>query len=271
MISQSLLTQYRQEVERASNEARIYLQAMCQSYLDVYPKATVADMRKFAIQTISDGLYLYGDQAKLIANDFFDRLAEQEGSKATSELFDNTDIDLVEKKVRYYAKALADGDKAKFIKDISDLTGYYVKREAFCNMFKNCKNSGVRFARVPSGKETCAFCFMLASRGFVYWDEETAGADGNEYHPHCDCIIVPGFHADSGVNPDAQIEGYKPTGLQERYKECYDAINPKGTWKEVHEEWKKGKTEDDWETFKTKALVKEINSHDWKWLWTGEK
>ena len=272
MVTQNLLNQYRREVESASNDARNYLTAMCEAYIEVNPNASVADMRKFAIETLQDGLYMYGDEAKVIANDFFDRLAQEANSKATAEMFDNTDADIVEQKVRYYAKSLVEGDTSKFIKDVSDLTGFYVKREAFCNMAKNCGKAGIRYARVPSGRETCAFCFMLASRGFVYWTEADAGEkrSGHEYHTNCDCIIVPGFHKDTGVNEDLQIEGYAPSEMRERYQKCYDAINPNGTWAEVYEQWKNSDTEDTWEKFKTKALIKEINSRDWKWLWTGE-
>jgi hypothetical protein len=270
MVTQSLLSQYRREVESASNDARNYLTAMCEAYIEVNPNASVADMRKFAIETLQDGLNMYGDEAKVIANDFFDRLAQDANSKATSEMFDSTDADIVEQKVRYYAKSLAEGDTSKFIKNVSDLTGFYVKREAFCNMAKNCNKAGIRYARVPSGRETCAFCFMLASRGFVYWGEKEAGADGHEYHPHCDCIIVPGFHADSGIDEDAQIEGYKPSEMRERYKKCYDAINPNGTWDEVYEQWKNSDTEDTWQKFKTKALLKEIGTRDWGWVWNGK-
>ena len=270
MVTQSLLQQYRREVESASNDARNYLTAMCEAYIEVNPNASVADMRKFAIETLQDGLNMYGDEAKVIANDFFDRLAQDANSKATAEMFDSTDADIVEQKVRYYAKSLAEGDTSKFIKDVSDLTGFYVKREAFCNMAKNCNKAGIRYARVPSGRETCAFCFMLASRGFVYWSEKEAGADGHEYHPHCDCIIVPGFHADTGISADAQIEGYEPTKMYERYKKCYDAINPNGTWDEVYEQWKNSGREDTWEKFKTKALLKEIGTRDWGWVWSGK-
>lgn len=269
MVTQSLLQQYRREVENASNDARNYLTAMCEAYIEVNPNATVAEMRKFAIETLQDGLNMYGDEAKVIANDFFDRLAQEANSKATAEMFDSTDADIVEQKVRYYAKSLADGDTSKFIKDVSDLTGFYVKREAFCNMAKNCNKAGIRYARVPSGRETCAFCFMLASRGFVYWSEKEAGAEGHEFHPHCDCIIVPGFHADTGIDEDAQIEGYAPSEMRDRYKKCYDAINPNGTWDEVYEQWKNSDQQDTWEKFKTKALVKEIGTRDWGWVWSG--
>lgn len=59
----------------------------------------------------------------------------------------------------------------------------------------------VKFARVPQGTETCAFCIMLASRGFVYATRGSAG-QFNHYHRNCDCIVVPGF------GDEVSIEGY---------------------------------------------------------------
>lgn len=58
------------------------------------------------------------------------------------------------------------------------------------------------WARVASGRETCAFCLLLVSRGAVYKDEQTAGRGPNErfigegqfkFHDRCDCIAVPVF------------------------------------------------------------------------------
>ena len=54
---------------------------------------------------------------------------------------------------------------------------------------------GPRYARVPSGVKTCAFCAMLAGRGFVYSSAEAAGGAFNRYHAECDCEIVPSWDA----------------------------------------------------------------------------
>lgn len=69
-----------------------------------------------------------------------------------------------------------------------------------------------RWARVPTGRETCGFCLMLVSRGPVYFSARDAGlqtddstaakliAQGdqkaikaymNDWHPKCDCKVVP--------------------------------------------------------------------------------
>ena len=71
-------------------------------------------------------------------------------------------------------------------------------------------NTGVRFARVPSGGETCPFCIMLASRGAVYYSEQSAGADGH-YHANCRCRIVPSWNG-------AAIEGYDPALYYDMWK-----------------------------------------------------
>lgn len=59
-----------------------------------------------------------------------------------------------------------------------------------------------RWARIPRGTKTCAFCMMLASRGYVYRSEESAGGLGNYYHPHDECIVVPSWGASTYTDYD---------------------------------------------------------------------
>lgn len=80
----------------------------------------------------------------------------------------------------------------------------------------------VRYARVPQGEETCDFCLMLASRGFVYLTYESADA---HVHRNCDCIVVAGVgHHDKSVNTsmgdwvqDTQLEGFDRQSLLDIY------------------------------------------------------
>lgn len=65
-----------------------------------------------------------------------------------------------------------------------------------------------RFARVPRGTETCAYCWALAGLGFQYRSAETARRHG---HASCDCAIVPSW-AGSGV------AGYDP----QRYADLFN-------------------------------------------------
>ena len=51
-----------------------------------------------------------------------------------------------------------------------------------------------KYARVPTGSYTCAFCVMCASRGFAYWNEDTAGKF-KPFHQGDDCRIIPSWGA----------------------------------------------------------------------------
>lgn len=73
-----------------------------------------------------------------------------------------------------------------------------------------------RYARVPTGATTCAFCTMLASRGYVYKTEESAGGGWRIFHPHDDCMIIPSWNKQNlaHYNPD------KLYGMVKQAEEC---------------------------------------------------
>lgn len=79
------------------------------------------------------------------------------------------------------------------------------------------------WARVATGKETCAWCLMLVSRGPVYRSAENAGLDLDElnalnliaagedvsgamqqWHDGCDCKVIPVFKQTAWVGEQAQ-------------------------------------------------------------------
>lgn len=74
-----------------------------------------------------------------------------------------------------------------------------------------------RWARVPRGRVTCAFCAMLAGRGFVYTSEEAAGGLGNVYHAHCDCEPVPTWG-------EAKLTGYDQPRYEGMYRSACKAL-----------------------------------------------
>lgn len=276
MITLRRITQYRREVSSAGKEAGNYVQAVLDVYRSQHPDASVAQVRDLMSETIKEAVNLYGDSAAMLSNELFNEIADTNKESYPTGIYNSIDTEKVDEKVRYFANSLVKGDIVDFGHSVRDITQYYVKRCAFDNMLTNCKKNKLRYARVPSGLETCAFCFMLASRGFVYHTESDAGGSGHSYHQHCDCIIVPGFH-ESELDPDGQIEGYKPNELYERYKDCKRAVtDPDGSWsyrwfKENYVE--AGKYEDTpegWERWKRNQLVKEIRTRDFNWLWTGK-
>jgi hypothetical protein len=274
-VTQARLNQYRQELENSAADASDFVRSIVEAYQIAYPEASVTDIKKYTCDAIEDALHVFGGQSCTIANEFFEELAEQAGESVDTEIYDTFERSYAESKVGYFAKDIVNGNIATFNGNVGALTGFYVKREAFQNMLQNCSKNGVRYARVPSGRETCAFCFMLASRGFVYHTKKQAGDGfGHLYHTHCDCIIVPGFHEGTGISADAQIEGYKPNELYKRYKSCLDAVQtPQHTWDTdaFNADVRAGKIgANEWEKWKLKRLCAEINSRDTNWLWRTE-
>lgn len=75
--------------------------------------------------------------------------------------------------------------------------------------------SGAQVAWIPQG-ETCAFCLMLASKG---WQNQTiwaANHHSEHIHANCDCTYMVRF------NNDLDVEGYYPEKIREYYEDSGD-------------------------------------------------
>lgn len=133
----------------------------------------VATVRNNTIDAINNALSIYGNNAQVYASQLFDYIMQVEGNEKAVFDFaeDLIDKEMVEGKVKYYAQHIVEGDYKAYQKSISEYTQYLVKRTAHMSMKKNAIDNGIKYALVPTGNETCAFCFMLASRGFVYSDK----------------------------------------------------------------------------------------------------
>lgn len=119
--------------------------------------------------------------------------------------------------------------EAEFVEGAARLARDQVARRANETVIHNVgrdRARGARFARVPMGAEPCAFCTMLASRGFVYHTEETAG-ELDHFHSSCRCKVVPGFpemefYYRNGVKVsrgrDPSVEGYDPDRYYDMWK-----------------------------------------------------
>lgn len=247
-VTSRSLRNYRSAVDEQAGLARAYVKRALDAYFAANPNATTGDAREFCIELLKTSMPNFCDAAGTLAADFFDEVCEAEGIEVTSELYEATDYSIVEDKVRYFADRLNEGDAEAFKREVVDATHYFVKRSAYDNMVMNCEANGVRYARVPSGFETCPFCFMLASRGFVYHSEATAkGLHG--YHDHCDCCIVPGKRGRT------RIDGYDPKGMYKRWIACAKTVGLDPGTLNVDAR---------------KAIMREVGTRDWHWLYTGE-
>lgn len=162
----------------------------------------------------------YGDAAATLAADFYNEIAEKAGVEASDALLaDRVSDRSIANSVRYGAKSIFGEtvDAETFARSCAASLERYVKQQANETMIKNAVRdggAGVKFARVPRGAETCAFCMMLAGRGFVYANSKTAG-EFKHFHDHCDCKVIAGFG-------DAAVEGHDPKEYGKLYDEAVE-------------------------------------------------
>lgn len=156
------------------------------------------------------------DTVAMLAAEFYDGLREIElGERMGALAASGRDPAATEGAVRAFAQDLVDGRQDAFVARCLDRVDYECKVAATQTCLGNARadRRKPKFARVPSGSETCDYCLMLASRGFVYASEQTA----SHAHAGCDCRVVPSWNA-------FRVQGYDPDAL---YDEWQDAIDRK--------------------------------------------
>lgn len=122
--------------------------------------------------------------------------------------------------VRAFMQTQVDGKPFETLENLlTERVDYECKRAANECIAYNAKNDPKRpkWARVPTGAETCEWCIMLASRGFAYLSEEAA----SHTHANCDCRVIPSWDKDNpavqGYDPDLYYDMWKHP---EKYKEA---------------------------------------------------
>lgn len=119
-------------------------------------------------------------------------------------------VERIDRLSRYVA-GLGGEDPGKAIRVLTGAVGREIQTGARQSILRasDLDPSAPRFARVPVGK-TCAFCCMLASRGWVYHSKDLAGGAGHEFHDSCNCRIVPDWEHKNlpGYHPDEMYKVY---------------------------------------------------------------
>lgn len=216
MISSAEFAAYNRAVARIGDKAASDVESSVLAWCRANASATVAEKREAAKLIMEGYIQGYDDIAAEFAAEWYDHRAEKSGIKLdqaiTMTTYEPESVDAV---ARYQAKKLAKGGDAEFAK----ACGEFARNDAFRSLNETIvanvgrdRDKGARFARVPTGLETCTFCLMLASRGAVYHTRKSAG-EFKHFHRGCDCKVVPSFDPDS----DAElVEGVRPKELRER-------------------------------------------------------
>ncbi len=234
MTSKAVLNAYRDCMLSISGDAEEYVRSAVEWGREHGMSA--AEMRELAIETIMAASDEYGSMERELARQFYERQTGREAHVGQS----TVNREVVEKNIRYYTRYLDGTDKGfdSFLRACTEQAGWLARRDVNDQVINSCGKASkggkqrkryrhdesryaTRFARVPQGGDTCTFCAMLASRGFVYWTRESAG-EFSHYHRHCRCLIVP----DDGTG---EVGGYDPDEWLDRWQAFEEIDASEGT------------------------------------------
>lgn len=184
---------------------------------------TIVELRNIMTAVMDEVCSVLAGDAAIVASNMYDDIREMSIGKRLGQIAPSSfDKAATAGAVRALIQSVVKTGKTDaFGRALAARVDYEVKKSAGDTPYKLGSKDPAKpkFARVPSGFETCPFCLMLASRGFEYRSEKSASykKSGGHYHPNCDCRIVAGFDG-------MEVEDYDPDALYERYIDCANTV-----------------------------------------------
>ena len=266
-IPASRLAAYTAALNAQQRAAFNFMQTALRSFYQLNGGTVDAEtMREFAMQTLVTCTQQFGDSAAAIACSAYDVTMEELGiAVQPSAVHNPVSVDVAGRQVDYLMRGLTPATFDKFAQGLAERAYESVGRAANRTTIRNAErdySKGVRYARVPTGKETCGFCLMLASRGFDYTSRKAAGDMGfafNRFHDRCDCRVVAGDELTT-------VEGYDPDWLYDVYLDARSTIDPASIRREMA-----GLPAQVVNKKITDEICKEINRRSLDWSWNGGK
>ena len=183
----------------------------------------IAQCREILVQALASVMPTYTDAAAQAGADLYDAVREAAvGEAMGAQALSGYEPDATEGAVRAFVQDIVDGNPVeRFNAKVLERVDRDIRRAENMSVAENAARDPMkpRYARVPTGHETCEFCLMLASRGFVYTSAEAA----SHAHANCDCRVAPGF-------PGMEVEGYDPDAyldMWQRSEELKEAGVPR--------------------------------------------
>ena len=177
----------------------------------------IAQCRDLVIQALASVMPTYTTMAAQASADFYDAARELVvGERMGAQAISGYDEDKTAGAVRAFVRFVVDGRVDTFNEQVLQRVDYEMKLSAANSTIENGRRDKrkPRYARVPTGAETCDFCLMLASRGFVYNSQSTASM--GHVHSGCDCRIVAGWDG-------MEVSDYDPRSIYDRWQDAIDA------------------------------------------------
>ena len=170
-------------------------------------------------------VWRYGDVAAAAAAQWYEQMrAGAVDGPYEAILADGPAREQVDRTVRWAAGGLWGPDPGAVPGLLQEAVARYVGWQGKSTVTRNVAVDPARprWARVPGRGGCCAWCAMLASRGFVYESSKTAG-EGHPYHAHCSCVPTPLWRGQA-----ARIDGYHPERLRSVYARARAAVKADG-------------------------------------------
>lgn len=241
MISRSSFDAYAAMVDAQADSALARIRQFAGALDWGTTRAQRADARDMLRDFAYDVVTSYGDNAAAIAANYYDSLAALAGRDLPNAIMaDSPQRAAVDGAVDWSTKSVWDSDAegamaavdaAMVGTTVANVVASRVHSMANATMYNNAMRDGVRYARVPTSATPCAFCLMLASRGFEYLSEDTAlyAHHMGRYHDDCRCKAVASFD-------DEGLEGYQDSAdaYYGQWKAASDSLPDKVT----REAWK---------------------------------
>lgn len=207
-------------VTREINGVSAQAQRQVMRVLEQIDWSDITAAREIVVQAVQMSLENATTLAAQASADFYDAsrtlcIGEPMGAVAIS----GYDPEKTDAAIRSFVRFVERGEVDTFNDQVLQRMDYECKRSAGNSMFRNGANDThhPKFARVPQGSETCDFCLMLASRGFVYGSKMSAGGVKlDHYHSGCFCRVVAGWDGDD-------VEGYDTDEIYDRWQDAIDA------------------------------------------------
>ena len=177
-------------------------------------------IRDALLRYMPDMVARFGDLSATVAAEWFEQVrAKSVPGGFNARLGDGPPSAAVQESTRWAVGPLFEDDPDGMLARLSGSVQRYVADTSRGTIARNVSLDPrkPRFGRVPSGAKTCAWCSLLASRGFVYHSRETAG-DFDHFHDKCDCQIV------SQWDESESIDGYDPDELYGQYQAARQKI-----------------------------------------------
>lgn len=233
MISRVQFDAYNQATENIASQAAGFVEQQINAWVAANPDAKVSEIRNAAKEIMNAAVPIYNDGIAELGSQLWDEAAREAGTELdraiTTHVFSE---DEVKKVCHYQARKLIDADYLGFAKACGEFASNNAMKALNETMLANAARDRERaqFARVPTGKDTCAFCLMLATRGAVYWSRQSAG-EFSHYHRNCDCKVVPSYEGQYGE----YVEGFSAIELNNRLVEIANFYGIGDPYKHIDE------------------------------------